>query len=62
MEIVHAAGEGRKFVGRLEVVDDGDAAVLATYDERVREDRGVGTFDPLEDFDGKLDACVGGHK
>ena len=52
MEVVDSAGEGRKFVGGLEVVDDGHAAVLAADDERVREDGGVGAFNPLEDFDG----------
>ncbi len=62
VEIVDSAGEGCVFVGGLEVVQHRDAAVLSADDERVREDRGVGTFDPLENFDGKLDACVGWHK
>ena len=51
VEVVHPTSQGGKLVGGLEVVQDRDAAVLSTNDERVRKNGTVVSFGPMENLD-----------
>ena len=50
-EVVDPAGESRLIVRTAETIDDGRLAVTLADHEGVREDGGIFTFDPVENFD-----------
>ena len=50
-EVVDPAGESGLIVRTAETIDDGRLAVTFADHEGVREDGGIFTFDPVENFD-----------